>query len=154
EGSKDWRWWSDPMPWYSASAIMYCRFKDGGQSPTPVWENVLLIEAPDEDTAWDLAERRARQDEGDASGSMTWDGRPAEWKLAGVRKLLSVAHDPLKETETLGHGDEVTFTEFILADMAAVQAMASGKAVTVEYSGERPPMTLAEAKDAAKRRNL
>ena len=134
------------MPWFAASAVMYCRFKDGRQAPTPVWENILLVEAADDQTAWKLAESRARQDEGDSSGSMTWGGRPAEWTFAGIRQLLTVTRDPMKAAETLGHGDEITFTEFMLPDLDAVRAFARNKGAVWVHPTLDQAMVLAMAK--------
>ena len=57
------------MPWYAAHAIMYCQFKDGGQTRTPVWENVLLIQGPDGGTAMRLAGLQL-----DAAQSAVWVG--------------------------------------------------------------------------------
>ncbi len=118
------------MPWFAAHAIMYVRFKDGVQTPTPVWENVLLIEGPDGETAMRLATERARMDEGD--DLMTWEGRAAEWVFAGIRKLISVSHSGAVEEPR--HGDEVTYSEYIVRDLAAVEALTKGEAVEVKYS--------------------
>lgn len=125
------------MSWFAAHAIMYVRFRDGVQTPTPVWENVLLIEAPDGRTAWRLAKERAKQDEGVDDGSFTCDGRPAAWVCAGIRKVTEVSH--VRPDDVLGHWDEVSYSELTVRDLAAVEALAAGKAVTVEYDDERPP---------------
>jgi hypothetical protein len=122
---------------------MYCRFKDGRQSPTPVWENVLLIEAADDQAAWPLAESRARLDEGDGSGSMTWGGRPAEWEFAGIRQLLTVTHE---SEGKLGHADEITYTEFMLPDLDAVKAFARDKGSVWVHPTLDQAMVLAMAK--------
>ncbi len=121
------------MPWFAAHAIMYVRFRDGVQTPTPVWENVLLIEGPEDgDLAFEEAEKRAREDEGDSEGSFRWDGRPAEWVFAGIRKLITVSHRG--RVDEPRHGDEITYSEFVLPDLAAVEALAAGKTVGLEYS--------------------
>lgn len=117
------------MGWYAASAIMYVRFKDGGQEHFPVWENVLLIEASNDEEAEVKARERAAADEGDSGGTFTWEGRPAEWVFAGIRKVLTVAH----EIDRLGHGDEVTFSEFRLPDQASVHRLAAGEEVDLKY---------------------
>ncbi len=126
------------MPWFAASAIIFVEFKDGVQDHYPVWENVLLIEAQDGDAAFRLAEQRAREDEGDSDGSFRWDGRPATWVFAGIRKLLTISHS--KPGNLLGSGDEVTFTEFTVRDRAALDLLVAGEAVEVEYAAEREPL--------------
>jgi len=76
------------MTWYAASAILYVKFKDGRQDRYPVWENVYLIDADGDDSAFHLAEERARRCEGDSEGSFTWDGRPATWVFECVSGLV------------------------------------------------------------------
>ena len=117
------------MPWYAASAIMYVRFKDGRQDSYPVWENVLLLEAESDALAEQRAAERARLDEGDSSGSFRWDDRPAEWVFAGVRKILTVSH----RGDTLGHGDELTYSEFSLADEKSLRELVAGGEVSLDY---------------------
>ena len=118
------------MSWYAASAIMYVCFKDGRQDHYPVWENVVLIEAESDAVAEARAEERARADEGDSRGSFRWNDRPAEWVFAGIRKILSVSH---QAGEALGHGDEVTYSEFTVADEQALRDLAAGREVSARY---------------------
>ncbi len=117
------------MPWYAASAIMYVRFKDGQQDHYPVWENILLVEAASESLAQERATERARLDEGDSDGTFRWNGRPAGWVFAGVRKILLVSH----EGDNLGHGDELTYSEFSVADENALHDLAAGREVVLRY---------------------
>jgi hypothetical protein len=117
------------MPWFAAHAVMYVRFKDGRQDTYSVWENVLLVEAADGDDARAKATARARRDEGDSQGSMTWENRPAEWVLAGVRKVMSVAH----EADGLGSGDEITYSELLIRDRAELDRFVNGEQVSVRY---------------------
>ena len=120
------------MPWFVAHAVLYVRFKRGGQSSYPVWENVYLVEAPTSEGALAAAESRAREDEGDSNGSFTWEGRPAEWVFAGVRKLVTVA---LASSEARpGHGDELTYSEFSAPSLEAVHQLAAGGTVEVKYT--------------------
>ena len=117
------------MAWYAASAIMYVRFKDGRQDHYPIWENILLVEAPSDSVAEERAIERARLDEGDSDATFRWNGRPAEWVFAGVRKILSVSH----ESDTLGDGDEITYSEFSVADEKALQDLSAGREVSLRY---------------------
>ena len=117
------------MAWYAASAIMYVRFKDGPQADYPVWENVLLIEAESAEVAEERATTRARRDQGDSLGSFRWNGRPAEWVFAGVRKILTVSH----EAKDLGDGDEITYSEFSVVDEKALRDLVTGREVSVRY---------------------
>jgi hypothetical protein len=109
---------------------MYVRFKDGQQGHYPVWENVLLVEA-DSDA---LAEERARElaglDAGDSDGTFRWNGRPAEWVFAGIRKILTVSH---RSDAVPGHGDEITYSEFGVRDENTLQDLVAGRSVSIEY---------------------
>ena len=122
------------MTWYCAHVIMSVRFKDGNQDTYPVWENVVLIEAPSEKEAWEKAEQRAQRYEGDSEGSFTWGGRPATWVFAGIRKLIM--------TDYLGappaSGTEVTYSEFELATAEDLRKLIDGDSVDVTYV-EQPP---------------
>jgi hypothetical protein len=119
------------MPWFAAHAVMYFKRKEGPQEHFSVWENVLLVEARDGEDAMAKAEARAREDEGDSSGSLVWGGHPARLVFAGIRKLLTVAHEAAGDV--IGHGDEVTYSEFEVADEAAVRALAAGEEVSLKY---------------------
>src|SRR5260221_8991546 len=100
------------MPWIAAHAVLYVRYKDGPQTEFSVCENVYLIEGSDPEAALAIATRRARQEEGDANGTFTWNDRPSEWVFAGVRKLISVSQAGLEKG--LGTGDEITCSEMVL----------------------------------------
>lgn len=119
------------MPWYAAHAIMYVRFKDGQQDHYPVWENVLLVKAEDGDAARRKAVAWAKQGEGDSENSFRWDGRPATWVFAGLRKVISVSHSGLNDVP--GDGDEITYSEFDLADEQSLKALVGGDETTVKY---------------------
>jgi hypothetical protein len=119
------------MPWYAAHAILYVRFKSGGQTAYPVWENVLLIRARDPTSAWRKAVRRAKRDEGDGGGTFRWNNRPAEWVFAGLRKVVAVSHQGAARTP--GDGDEITYSEFELADAASLRKLVAGRAVSAQY---------------------
>ena len=69
------------MAWYSAHAILYFKLESGAQDSVTVWENVYLIEAENVDEAWEKAEARARQEEGDDDGSLTLDDQPRDARL-------------------------------------------------------------------------
>jgi uncharacterized protein DUF4288 len=117
------------MTWFAAHTVMDVRFKDGRQDSYPVWENVLLIEATDGDDAYANAVARAQTDEGDSQGSMTWDSRPAEWVLAGIRKVISVTH----HATGLGSGDEITYSEFLIQHRADLDRFVNGEQISVCY---------------------
>lgn len=118
------------MPWFAASAVMFVKYKDGNQNNYPVWENVHLIQATTPEVAQEKAIRRAKEDEGDDSGSFTWNQRPATWVFAGFRKILAVSHPG--DADELD-GAEVTFSEFELSTEAELSALVNGEDVRVLY---------------------
>jgi hypothetical protein len=110
---------------------MFVQFKDGVQDHYPVWENILLIKAADGSEALKAAAARAREYEGDSGSSFTWDGRPASWVFAGIRKLISVSHRSI--TDEIGPGDEVTYSEFDLPDRHSLDRLVAGDEVDLKY---------------------
>jgi uncharacterized protein DUF4288 len=120
------------MAWFAAHAILYFKLKSGEQDRFSVWENVYLIEAEDVDGAWEKAEARARQEEGDDDGTLSVDGQPATCVYAGIRKMSEVAH--VDEEGRLGSGDEITYSEFEVSDEESVRALVGGEEVSVTFS--------------------
>jgi len=123
------------MKWYAAHLVLYVRFKDIPQDHFPVWENVVLISAESVDEANAKAEMRGREDEGDSGGTFTWDGYPAAWVFAGVRKLISC----VSSEDRPGDGTEVSYSQMVLSSLDAVQRLAEGRDVLVQLDDERPP---------------
>ena len=115
--------------WYAAHAIMYVKFKDGNQDKYPFWENIILIEAVSSDEAFEKAEARARLDEGDSSNSFTWEGRPATWVFAGLRKLISC----VDSEERPSHGTELTYSQMEVQSETDFKKLVSGDPVMVLY---------------------
>lgn len=119
------------MSWYAASAIMFVKYKDGNQNNYPIWENVHLIEASTPEEAEEKAIKRAKEDEGDSSGSFKWEERPATWVFAGLRKLLTV---DLEGREF--DGAEITFSEFEVSTEVDLLALVNGEDVKVLYCAD------------------
>lgn len=127
------------MPWYAAHAIVYFQLTDGPQDQFQVWENVLLVQADTPDQAWAKAREFARRDEGDDRGSLRVEDRPARRVFGSIRKVVSVAHE--RPDGQLGDGDEVTYSEFVVADRAALDRLIGAEDVEVLYVGKdaEPP---------------
>lgn len=66
------------MNWYAASAIILFEYEDGIQNDFPVWENVYLIEANDDESAMYKAIQYGKAEEGNDSGSLEVNGRKAK----------------------------------------------------------------------------
>ena len=123
------------MAWYIAHVIMSVRFKDGYQDKYPVWENFILVEAASKKEALGKAEQRGREDEGDSQGSFTWDGRPATWTFAGIRKLIICEGRGVQPTS----GIEVSYSEYELPTEEALQRLVNGDSVHLIYVEEPSP---------------
>ena len=117
------------MKWYAAHAVMYVKWKQGRQNVFPVWENVLLIKAKDGRAALRLARARAREDAGDSRGSLVWDGRPAVWKFGGIRKVIACQEEASQPT----HGQELTYSEFLVGSRRELEKLIKGKSARVDY---------------------
>lgn len=127
------------MPWYAAHAIVYIQLTDGPQDQFQVYENVFLVCADTPDEAWSKAREFARRGEGDDRGSLRVGDRPARRVFGSIRKVVSVAHEG--PDGQLGDGDEVTYSEFVVADRAALDRLIGAEDVEVLYAGNnaQPP---------------
>ena len=121
------------MPWYAANIIMFVRFKDGVQDSYPVYENIVLIHADSPETAWASAEDIGRQAEGDANGSLKWNGRPAFEAFSGVRKVIEVDHSASEPRSIPAHGSEISYSQFELDSDEALKQLIAGEPVLLRY---------------------
>jgi hypothetical protein len=121
------------VKWFVAHIVMVVRFADGIQTSYPVWENVVLYMAESHEEVWDKAAATGRQGEGDDSGSMIWDDRPARFEFAGVRKVNEVIRVGDSEGADITDGDEVTYSQFVLPDAAALENLVAGDVVCAVY---------------------
>ena len=116
--------------WFAAHVVMYVKLKDQPQKQFTVWENIVLIKARSEDEAFEKARLRGQEEAGDEDGTFRWDGKPACWVFAGVRKLTA-CEDPDKRP---GDGTEITYTEMLLESEQAVCKLVNGDPVALEYA--------------------
>ncbi len=129
--------------WYSADVVMFVEFSDGKQTHFPAWENIILVEAESEEAAFEKAEALGRRGEGDDSGEFRWDGRPARWVFAGVRKLTECA--VLADSDRPGDGTEVSFSELELDSRADIERLVAGEPVKVGFNDRyRPSLEVPE----------
>lgn len=115
--------------WYAAHLVLYVKLKDRPQDKVTVWENVVLIHANSEEEAFEKATQRGQEEAGDEDGSFRWNGWPAAWVFAGVRKLTS-CDDP---EERPGDGSEITYTELQVDSEDSVRKLVNGESVTLSY---------------------
>jgi hypothetical protein len=106
------------------------------QDRFPVWENIVLVEAENEEKAFAKAERHGRESEGDDGGSFRWGMKPARWVFVGVRKLTECVLDG----ETPGDYTEVSYSEFELESRDAVNNLAAGEPVWVLINDRYRPL--------------
>ncbi len=116
------------MKWFAVHTITYFKFSDGMSGKVPVWENVVLVKAADRREAARVAESASGDGTGDLGGDARLGGRPGEVVLAGIRKVENAFIDDSGPAS----GDEITYAELTLPDMASVEALANGEAVKVE----------------------
>lgn len=115
--------------WFAASIIMHVEFKDNVQDKYPIWENVILIEANNEEEALRKAEERGHFEEGDADDSFTWESRPARWVYGGIRKMLTCAEFEDRPKD----GTEITYSEMEVASAEDLSKLINGEQVSVVY---------------------
>ena len=115
--------------WYAAHILMYVKRKKA-HGKIPVWENIVLIKADSEETAFTKAQERGKQDEGDDDGTFLWAGEPAEWVFAGIRKL-TLCEDPEKRPTD---GTEISYTEMEVESERALANLVAGKPAAVKLT--------------------
>jgi hypothetical protein len=116
--------------WFAAHLVLYVQLKDQPQGRCTVWENIVLIKAASEEEAFEKAERRGRNESGDDDGTFRWNGKPARWVFAGVRKLTS-CEDPDRRPDD---GTEITYTEMQLESEESVRKLVQGDPVKIQYT--------------------
>ena len=121
------------MPWFAAHAITYFRLKSGEQQRYRVWENVLLVEAADSRQAWDRGIELARRDEEYSDGSLRIDDQPCDLLFGGLRKVVEVSHSGVLHVPQ--HGDEISYSEFEVADADALRRLIDGEDTAAVYLG-------------------
>jgi hypothetical protein len=124
------------MTWYAASIIIAFRTKQKDGSPILVHENVILIEAPNDDEAMAKAKTAGQnQVQPGVSKKLRIGNRSARLEFVGVRKLITVSNpSPLSQDEHRPvDGTEVTYSRFEVADDDTLVRLANGDEVTLSY---------------------
>lgn len=111
--------------WFAAHVVMYFKFHDGPQNKFPIYENILLFKAKDDEAARALAEKAGKLSE---DPTCKYAGRAATLTFAGVRKVISCEFPTLP-----GNGKEATYSQFTANDEAGLRRFVAGKPVAVEY---------------------
>lgn len=119
--------------WYCAHAIFYYQYE--GQDSFVVHENVYLIGAEDEERAMFKAKSIAieYQQIGEDS-SLEYDGKRAEYKFSGIRKLISVQVDSdVADSSAICSGVELTYSVMEVGSILDVERITHGESVLVNY---------------------
>jgi len=112
--------------WYCVHVMMRVVTANSDNDPIAIWENVYLVRADDDRAAMARAKEIGAAHEGDAGGTLVWDGQPARLEYAGVRKMIK------PDEEELADGVELTYNEFIVARYADVGQLLRGERTSVE----------------------
>lgn len=134
------------MTWYAAHIVMLVRFKGSRQRRVPAWENVVLLEAADDEEAIAKAEAIGQAESLQGDGSARWGGRPFVWEFAGVRRVCSCAVMGKQPAS----GDEITYSELEFESRAAAQRYANGRPVTVRHRDQIRPLDDQELGEVSK----
>jgi hypothetical protein len=118
--------------WYCAHAIFY--LKTESQGSVLVHENVYLVRSDDPESALADAIRIARGNEDlNDDGHLELNGAKAQYRFAGIRKLIEVETSPETAAGKLPSGSEVTYSVFEVDSLAEVELLASGEMTDVLY---------------------
>ena len=119
--------------WYAAHIVMAIRYENpDDQHDYPVWENVVLVRADSDEKALQKADCLGRSEEDDGSEGLRWQGKPARWVFAGVRKLIE-CRTPDDPQDRLRTGTEVTYSQMVLDSREALEKFVNGEPVPVLY---------------------
>src|SRR5882672_2201915 len=98
------------MTWYCAHILVAIVPVEAPTWPQVVHENVYLVEAVDEDAAWEKAESMGR-DHAVAQGAVHEGEKVFRSEFAGVRKIISISNPGplLQDQDPPTSGSEVTY---------------------------------------------
>jgi hypothetical protein len=117
--------------WFAVHAILSIRKKDEKSEPLFAYENIFLVEAPDSEAAEDKGVVLGKSQEGDAEGSLEWEGSPAYLQLEGIRKVVET-RSMSQDNKPIG-GAEVTYNLLEFQSSQALKAFAKGEVVSVTH---------------------
>ena len=122
------------MPWFAAHVLETTLIIDGAQSQYPVWENIMVFEAPDHDTVWDVAEEVARKRYGHESESLSLEGRPAQRRLVGIRRVVFILD------KFPASGAEVSYLHYHVPDLESMEKLMCDEQIEIRFdeSVEKP----------------
>jgi hypothetical protein len=121
------------MYWYVAHLLFSVRLKERTQDFYPLWENIYLLEACDDEEAnrkaREIAIRYEKLDDG-----FTCDGFPAELKFEGIRRLrlCDVSGKPPID------GTELTYLNMEVANQDDIRRMIIGEPTRLIYENYKP----------------
>ena len=127
------------VEWYVASAIYVTRTRREPKRGLFVEERFLLVCSESSDQALkkatELAKGQQLRDE-----SLEYDGEPAKEEFVGIRKLISVAPNPLSSSPgTLHDGCELTYSFYTLRTEDDIQKLVDGSSVHITYLADNKP---------------
>lgn len=111
------------MTWYAAHIVMQISLN--GRNDVIAWENIVLVEAPTVEEAYDKADEIGLQGEGDCNGTLEWDGVPACKVYRGTRRLVSIS-SPTDIENNPTDGCEVTYLQTRLDSQDALRDYLEG----------------------------
>ncbi len=103
------------------------------QDSYTVFENIYLINYPTYDEAMVAAEVAGKSSEGDESGSLTVDGKPAVWVFAGVRKIVEVDNLCIEPGDNVKDCIEITYNEYIVNSKLDITMLANGENTIINH---------------------
>jgi len=115
--------------WYAAHVVLFVQLKDQPRGRCTAWENIVLIKADSEEQAFEKAEHRGREEAGDDDGTFRWNGKPARWVFAGIRKLTACEDAERRP----GDGTEISYVEMQLESEQSVYKLVRGDPVKVQF---------------------
>ena len=117
------------MPWFAAHVLETTQVIDGTQAEYPVWENIMVFEAPDHDVVWDVAEVVARKRYGydPVSSDTSLEGKPARRRLVGIRRIVFILD------QFPASGAEVSYLHYHVPDMESLEKLMCEEPINIRF---------------------
>jgi hypothetical protein len=122
------------LTWYAVHVATAIEVEGQMEFPLTVYEDVILIQAASSKVARELAISRAEA-EASADSMLKVNGRPAEKKLIGARKIISIFNTDGadQDADRPDSGTEITYSRFEIPNSEELAKYVKGQDVRVTY---------------------
>lgn len=119
------RFGADRRRWFAVHVVLFVVLRRGPQPKrVHAWENIYVVKASDHKAARQLGHELAQEAAID-DPTFTWKGKPARWRVGGVRKTVECS---LRTSRGL-QGAEISYSNIELSGGLELRRFISGRPV-------------------------